>query len=266
MVLSAMILLCVVGTKLAMPDVLDRYRDTILDLIGENTDFVAAFSAVGEAISQSSAGDAWQYACREVFGSGEVEEAPAESAEPADQSDAPPAEGTGDDTADEPQTEAPEETAPTEEAAVVYTAENLPDNVCMEQRVLGFSCVDPVAGTLTSGFGYRDHPIEGGEKFHYGLDIAADEGTVITAFAAGIVTAVGQSSELGNYVMVSHADHYATLYAHCSRITASSGQSVQPGDPIAEVGQSGEATGPHLHFELQQNTTFLNPIYYVSYQ
>ena len=63
--------------------------------------------------------------------------------------------------------------------------------------------------------------------------------------------------------MVEHAGGYSTLYAHCSRITVSSGAAVKEGQKIAEVGETGVATGPHLHFELQKNGTYLNPIYYV---
>ena len=114
----------------------------------------------------------------------------------------------------------------------------------------------------TDRFGYRQDPNGGGQQFHYGLDIAADEGAVITAFAAGTVTAVGDSAELGNYVTVQHPGGFVTLYAHCSRINASSGQQVRPGDPIAEVGHTGNATGPHLHFELMKDGVYVNPIYY----
>ena len=90
------------------------------------------------------------------------------------------------------------------------------------------------------------------------------EEAVITAFASGTVTAVGDSAELGNYVTVQHEGGFATLYAHCSRIIASSGASVKEGDVIAEVGETGVATGPHLHFELHEGSQYLNPIYYVS--
>ena len=78
----------------------------------------------------------------------------------------------------------------------------------------------------------------------------------------GTVTAVGDSAELGNYVTVQHPGGFVTLYAHCSRINASSGQQVRPGDPIAEVGHTGNATGPHLHFELHKDGVYVNPIYY----
>lgn len=147
---------------------------------------------------------------------------------------------------------------------ILYSEENLPANVCMEQTTLGFDYCTPVCGTLSSGFGYREHPIEGEEKFHYGIDIAADTGTEIDCFADGTVTAVGESSSYGKYLIVSHDGGYTTLYAHCSKITTSSGSKVTEGQKIAEVGETGMATGPHLHFELQLKGEYLNPIYYVA--
>lgn len=110
--------------------------------------------------------------------------------------------------------------------------------MCLTQQVLGFAYAAPVQGTVTDGFGWREN------AFHYGTDIAADAGTVISSFADGTVTAVGDSSQLGNYVTVSHAGAFTTLYAHCSRITASSGQQVALGDPIAEVGETGQRHWP----------------------
>ena len=121
----------------------------------------------------------------------------------------------------------------------------------------------PTMGTMTSCFGYREHPIAGEERFHYGLDIAAAKGTEICAFADGRVKVTGESSSLGKYLMLSHDGGFTTLYAHCDKITARSGQQVSMGEKIAEMGKSGAATGTHLHFELLQGNTYLNPIYYV---
>ena len=149
-------------------------------------------------------------------------------------------------------------------AYVLYSQENLPEEVSMEQAMLGFDYCAPVAGTLSSDFGYREHPTEGEERFHYGVDLAADTGTEVRCFADGAVTAVGDSSSYGRYCVVAHQGGYSTLYAHCSRITVSSGTAVKRGEKIAEVGETGMATGPHLHFELQREGTYLNPIYYVS--
>ena len=236
LVISAVILVSVVGVKLLAPDTLSLCRDKILSLIGENTNFVEAFSSVGRAVpGKGGIGDALQDAYTAVFGKAEgVKDTDAAATETAEKED------------------------------IAYTAENLPEDVFLMQRVLGFPYAAPIDGKLTSGFGYRTHPIAGEERFHYGVDIDAEEGAVIHAFADGKVTAVGESSELGKYVTVLHANDISTLYAHCKCITASSGQTVKLGAPIAEVGDTGQATGPHLHFEVQQDTTYLNPIYYVS--
>lgn len=145
----------------------------------------------------------------------------------------------------------------------VYTMAALPANASLEQRNLGFEHCTPVPGSLSSAFGWREHPIEGCERFHYGVDLAAAAGTDVLAFADGEVYASGESSSLGNYIMLRHNSGYITLYAHCSRITATGGR-VSMGEKIAEVGSTGLATGPHLHFELHDGDLYLNPIYYVA--
>ncbi len=146
---------------------------------------------------------------------------------------------------------------------IVYSEGNLPAHTNLQQVVLGFDYSVPVVGTVSSGFGYREHPVEGEEKFHYGVDIAADMGTKIHSFAAGTVKAVGESSSYGKYLMLEHQNGYWTLYAHCSKILVTSDTQVQKDAVIAEVGETGMATGPHLHFELHHGEDYLNPIYYV---
>ena len=149
------------------------------------------------------------------------------------------------------------------EASYVYAMPPLPENASLEQRNLGFEHCTPVEGRLTSTFGWREHPVEGGNKFHYGVDLGAGTGTDIVAFADGEVYATGESSSLGNYIMLRHEGGYVTLYGHCSRVTATGG-TVAKGDKIAEVGATGLVTGPHLHFELHDGDLRLNPIYYVA--
>ena len=161
-----------------------------------------------------------------------------------------------------PPPEEPDDTATTEALSYVYTMPALPENASLEQRNLGFVHDSPVHGSLSSTFGWREHPVEGGSKFHYGVDLAAEEGTDILAFADGTVYATGESSTLGNYIMLQHQGGYITLYAHCSKVTATGG-AVARGDKIGEVGATGLATGPHLHFELHDGALYLNPIYYV---
>ncbi len=157
---------------------------------------------------------------------------------------------------------AEDDTTTTPALSYIYTMPAMPDNASLEQRNLGFDHCTPVHGALSSAFGWREHPVEGGSRFHYGVDLAAEEGTDILAFADGTVYATGESSTLGNYIMLQHRNGYITLYAHCSRVTATGG-SVSKGDKIAEVGATGLVTGPHLHFELHDGDLYLNPIFYV---
>ena len=116
----------------------------------------------------------------------------------------------------------------------------------------------------TSGFGWREDPSTGLETFHYGVDIAADEGTDITSFADGRVGIVGDSVELGKYLTVHHGNGIITLYAHCSSISVLSGEEVWRGCKLAEVGSTGNATGPHLHFEINDGEDYLDPAFYLS--
>ena len=161
-----------------------------------------------------------------------------------------------------PQPEEPEDDTTTAAASYVYTMPAVPENASLEQRNLGFDHVNPLLGRMTSGFEWREHPVSGGNKFHYGVDLAAEWGSDICAFADGEVYATGESSTLGKYVMLQHDGGYVTLYAHCSAVTTGGGR-VSMGEKIAEVGDTGVATGPHLHFELHDGELYLNPIYYI---
>ena len=138
-----------------------------------------------------------------------------------------------------------------------------PEKADYSRYELPFETTLPLAGRLTSGFGYREHPINGEMGFHYGEDIAAETGAVIVTFADGKVIAAGDSPSYGKYLMIRHNDDYVTLYAHCSKITAKVGKNVKKGDGIAKVGSTGNATGPHLHFELRKGKSLLNPEYYL---
>ena len=227
LLVSGVLLVVAIAVKLLMPDVLDRYRARVLDLLGADTDFVEVFSAAGRAFSEEGAiGGALTDAYTAVFGSEEVTASP----------------------------------SPT---SAVCTPEAQPADAELLQQVLGFAYTAPVEGQLSSGFGLRTDPLEGVSRFHYGLDIAAPAGAVVSSFADGTVTAVGESSSYGKYCTVTHANGCATLYAHCGRISVSSGAAVKKGEKLGEVGETGMATGPHLHFELQKDGVYLNPIYYV---
>lgn len=288
------IFVLLVAVKLLLPGKMDALNQRLSGMLQQNMDVQAVFSAVGEAVTgQQDVGGSLREVYQAVFLPQEEGEAveTAASAGPALSLEAPtalealtafrPAAGGGEssgeaagEAAAETETAAAETRDGTAEdsqtaqvstlAYVLYSASNLPENVNLEQALLGFDYCTPVMGTLSSGFGYREHPVEGEERFHYGIDIAANTGTAVGCFADGTVTAVGDSSSYGKYLIVEHEGGFSTLYAHCSRIVASSGQTVRKGDTIAEVGQTGVATGPHLHFELHQGDRYLNPIYYVA--
>ena len=117
----------------------------------------------------------------------------------------------------------------------------------------------PVAGTITSQFGYRVDPITGEVSSHTGTDIACAEGTPILAAADGTVTvANGLDSwggSYGYYIQIDHGGGLETLYAHCSSICVTTGQHVQAGEVIGYVGHTGRATGSHLHLEALINKT-----------
>lgn len=163
------------------------------------------------------------------------------------------------------------EPEPTPAALVTATAQEytddgvkLPRNVSLAYYELGLSetCV-PVAGSVTSSFGYRDSPINGNEEFHLALDIGTAEGTEIGAFAAGTVEYIGQSDEFGNYLKISHENNVSSFYAHCSRLLVRKGDTVACGQTVALVGHTGNATGPHLHLTIEKDNIRLDPAYYV---
>jgi len=121
------------------------------------------------------------------------------------------------------------------------------------------SFIRPVSGEITSGFGYRMHPIFKVVRFHTGIDIACSYGTPIRAAGSGTVVFSGWRRAYGLTVIIDHGNGIATLYAHCSRVYVSEGEKVEAGQVIAEVGSTGLSTGPHLHFEVRRYGTPINP-------
>ncbi len=122
----------------------------------------------------------------------------------------------------------------------------------------------PTAGRLTSGFSNaRMHPIHNQALPHEGIDISAPRGTPIMAAANGRVTFAGQRAGYGMVVEIDHGFGYATLYGHASRILVNRGQEVRRGEIIAEVGSTGIATSPHLHYEVRVNNRPVNPMNFI---
>jgi len=118
----------------------------------------------------------------------------------------------------------------------------------------------PVAGHITSPFGYRTHPILKTRKLHTGVDIGAPSGTPIHAAGGGEVIWASWRGGYGNCVIIDHGGGKATLYGHMSRLNSSVGRKVAKGDVIGYVGSTGLSTGPHLHYEVRINGTPVNPL------
>jgi murein DD-endopeptidase MepM/ murein hydrolase activator NlpD len=121
----------------------------------------------------------------------------------------------------------------------------------------------PVSGPVTSGFGYRVHPIHGTRRLHGGIDYGAPTGTPIRAAESGTVVTAGSMGGYGITVVINHGGGKSTLYAHQSRLAVSNGQQVSRGQVIGYVGSTGVSTGPHLHFEVRINGSPVNPAPYL---
>ncbi len=125
--------------------------------------------------------------------------------------------------------------------------------------------IQPVANKdlkrMTSGYGYRIHPIYKTRKMHYGMDYSAKVGTEIYATGDGIISKVKRSKRgYGNYVKINHGFGYETLYAHMSKYIVKKGQKVKRGEVIGYVGNTGISTAPHLHYEVRKDNKKVNPV------
>lgn len=213
--------------KLIVPGNLTAFRGTLAQWLVRDADFAAALAAVGQAAAEpAQLADSLGEAYVAVFGEREAVEVSG-GAEPT------------------------------------LPARALPDYASTETPALPFSFSAPLAGTLTSQFGWRTDPNTGEEAFHTGVDLAAEEGTPFACFADGTVGVVGESTVLGRYLTVLHEGGCETLYAHCSAIIAVSGAAVTRGETLGAVGSTGNATGAHLHFELLSDGKYLDPLAYV---
>ncbi len=118
----------------------------------------------------------------------------------------------------------------------------------------------PCEGEVVSYFGWRDNLDSHGMTMHKGIDISANVGTPVVAVAPGIVTGVRQSDSYGLTVEIEHSDGFSSVYAHLDSISVAKDQKTNQGDVIGTVGESGRATGPHLHFELRKNGLEIDPL------
>lgn len=126
------------------------------------------------------------------------------------------------------------------------------------ERLQTLSWVKPVSGTITSEFGQRESASSIISPNHTGIDIGANKGTVIVAAIEGNVTISSTEGEYGYHIKITNGD-VSTLYAHCSKLYVNVGDYVSQGQAIAEVGSTGNSTGPHLHFEVIRDGRYINP-------
>ena len=142
---------------------------------------------------------------------------------------------------------------------VAEEAQNNQSTVVHGTGVLAYPSDAPTG----SPFGWRMHPILGYRRFHAGLDFAASYGSTIHAADSGTVIYAGWYGGYGKAVIINHGKSITTLYGHTSELYVSEGQTVQRGQAIAAVGSTGLSTGPHLHFEVRQDGTPVDPMNYL---
>jgi murein DD-endopeptidase MepM/ murein hydrolase activator NlpD len=135
-------------------------------------------------------------------------------------------------------------------------ATDAPDNA-PAAKVSGSGIIWPAQGTVTSGFGYRWGAL------HAGIDIANNQGTPVRAAKAGTVILAGWNGGYGNCIVIDHGGGFSTLYGHNVRLRVSEGQRVSQGELIADMGSTGNSTGPHSHFETRINGTPRDPMGYL---
>lgn len=130
----------------------------------------------------------------------------------------------------------------------------------------GMLTVRPITSSarMSSGYGYRIHPVTGKTQFHKGMDFAAPIGTPIYATGNGVVTFSGWGTGYGRYVEIDHGNGTVTRYAHTSANYVNVGDTVYANQQIAAVGNTGRSTGAHLHYEVRQNGQTVNPQTYLA--
>ncbi|CAN5600994.1 hypothetical protein BH11MYX1_BH11MYX1_05880 [soil metagenome] len=118
----------------------------------------------------------------------------------------------------------------------------------------------PIPEVLSSGYGWRDDPIRHTLKFHGGTDFPSDPGTPVDVAGDGVVSFAGRQGGYGNVIYVDHGGGVVTLYGHLRRIETKKGETVTAGERIGQVGSTGRATGPHLHFEVRLDGRPVDPV------
>ena len=250
------ILFAAVAVRFLFPE----FTGKIYDKLFQQADYSAAFSSIGAGLNgdismKDALKDAYGYA---FAGKSAQQEADADSSGGEDER---PLQIT--EVFNGSVQEAAEAFAASQQE---YSDLDIPEDAQTEVVSLPYTdMVLPVSGTVLSGYGYRLDPNENSVKYHYGVDIAVQEGETVSAFTDGIVTVVGTSTSMGNYVIIKHQNG-ETQYAHLNEVAVESGQSVQAGQSIGTSGSTGLTQQPCLHFELKFNGKYVNPEYYLTWQ
>lgn len=129
--------------------------------------------------------------------------------------------------------------------------------IARAQLIAAIPSINPANADVASGYGYRSTPFR---EFHKGVDLAANFGDVVRATAVGMVVSAGwDAGGFGNKIDIDHGNGYHTWYAHLSQVHVRAGDRVVKGEPIANVGSTGESTGPHLHYQVMYLGQPINP-------
>lgn len=118
----------------------------------------------------------------------------------------------------------------------------------------------PLNGTITSPFGERINPLNGQQELHTGIDLDINAGTEVRASSDGTVIKTATDERFGNYIILQHNDVFSTCYAHLEKWLVQEGAIIKQGDTIGIAGESGNATGKHLHFEIRKKEQRMNPL------
>lgn len=139
----------------------------------------------------------------------------------------------------------------------------VPQNATTASVMVNGDFFFPLKGdySVSSYYGFRDHPRTDMAEFHTATDIATTRGETIYAVASGIVTESGVDKSLGNYIWIDHGDELYTVYGHCDKVLVKVGQSIIRGTAVAKVGSTGDSTGNHLHFGMKKDGLYFNPGY-----
>ena len=151
------------------------------------------------------------------------------------------------------------------EIAVTAISQTELSNFLKEQKSI-LACtpsISPAKGWFSSGFGYRISPFTDRREFHKGVDIGNRTGTPIIAPADGLVVFAAREGNFGKLIAINHGYNLMTRYGHLNKFRVKKGQHVKRGQIIGEIGASGRATGPHLHYEVLLNGVPVNPLRYI---